>query len=371
MNERKQREIRLATDIIAKLLASENLKIIDGGTNVSYIDVVKREVHVVKFKSDSPLNTESVRLTSLAHEVGHALFTPVDLLHQKIDESYPNLAPFINIVEDVRIERLIKNRFAGLHRIMNEGRLLMYKNGVFGEDAITNPNSLEFINKFILAFKVGISNTNGLILSNVESCVLRYIELHATDKESVIKCAKLLYNLCEYKALPPDELDKFNESINPEKNNSENESESSESCNNSDENISLNETEENNVNFDNDNFNNEENSDESPKEDNNLDEIDNTENTENTDSSNSNEDSNSKENEVEEGNELDPNTILRVLLSISEKLTDDDVNYKKEYDNNILQKLDNELQNHVDNNSRTATISKTFFSNNIIQMYEV
>lgn len=367
MNERKQREIRLATDIIAKLLASENLKIIDGGTNVSYIDVIKREIHVIKFKAESPLNTESVRLTSLAHEVGHALFTPVDLLHQKIDESYPNLAPFINIVEDVRIERLIKNRFAGLHRIMNEGRILMYQNGVFSEQAISNPNDLEFINKFILAFKVGINNTNGLILSNVESCVLRYIELHATDKESVIKCAKLLYNLCEYKTLPPETLQKINESINSENNNDENSNESMDSDSS------------NGENSESDVESGDEASPSSVNEESSSELGDNDSDSKSNESENTSDENHSSINSINEmdekdeksSNEIDPNKILQVLLKISESLQDDDIKYNHEYENNILQTLDNMLQKHVDNHSRTATISKTFFSNNIIQMYEV
>ena len=306
MSIKKQNDIRLATDIIAKLLASENLKIIDGGTTVSYIDVVKREVHVIKFKHDSPLNCQEVRLTSLAHEVGHALFTPIDLLHEKIDESYPNLAPFINIVEDVRIERLIKNRFAGLHRTMNEGRKIMYENGVFGEDAVSDPNNLSYINKFILAFKVGIKNTNGLVLKTHEDCILRYIELHATDKESVIKCAKLLYNLCEYSELPKEE-----QKLSSKKNESNS----------------------------------------------------------NSDSSNEDSESNSNSDSSDEDSEIDKDVLLRMLLTISESQSDDDISYKVDYSNNILEEINKKLENHVDKLTFTATMSKNYFSNNIIRTY--
>lgn len=361
------KEVRAATDIVAKLLATENLKIIDGGTKVSYIDIAKREIHVVKFKNNSELNLPEVRLTSLAHEVGHALFTPIDLLHQKIDENYPNLAPFINIVEDVRIERLIKNRYAGLHRIMNKGRKIMYDNGVFGEDAINNPNGLEYINKFILAFKVGKNNTNGLVLTTFEDCILRYIEIHAINKESVIKCAKILYNLCEFNKLPEDVMKQIMESL--KNNNVEN----SDSESDSDNSMKI------TVNGDEDNL--EENSksgkSDEEKEDNETDGNDSSSSDEKNDDNNeqdSSDESSSEQNsddnsEESEDDGIDPNKLLSLLKKLSDEQNDDDIKFNKEYNENILEKLDKNLENHVDYKSITATISKTFFSNNLIKEY--
>ena len=51
----------------------------------------------------------------VGHEVGHALFTPNEDLYDGIPHS------FVNIVEDVPIEKLMKRRYAGLQSISTVG----------------------------------------------------------------------------------------------------------------------------------------------------------------------------------------------------------------------------------------------------------
>ena len=49
----------------------------------------------------------------VGHEVGHALYTPAD----DWTKDYPNVPPsFINVLEDVRIEKLMKIKYAGLSK---------------------------------------------------------------------------------------------------------------------------------------------------------------------------------------------------------------------------------------------------------------
>lgn len=203
---RKQEEIRRSTDLLAKLLAKENLTIVDGGVDTSCIDTVKRIVHIVKFKASSPLSHKAVRVTSIAHEVGHALFTPRRLMHDNVEKSYPGLHQFINIVEDIRIEKLIRNKYKGLHAIMQEGRKIMLDNGVYGALAIKDPSKLEFINQLIIYTKVGKGNSK-ITLDTRDEYVLRYIERTAVDEKSVVKCAKFLYEYCNFRAENPfDEM---------------------------------------------------------------------------------------------------------------------------------------------------------------------
>lgn len=198
---RRQEEIRQSTDILARLLAIENLTIIDGGVTTSCIDLKHRIVRIVKFPPDSPLATKQVRMTSIAHEVGHAVFTPTNLMHGNVDKKYPRLHVYINIVEDIRIEKLIKNKYMGLHSLMKEGRAIMYRNGVFGEDALEFPNNIAFINKVILYSKVGVEET-GLQLTTTDEAVIKYIERMAIDEPSVVKCAKFLYEYCKERDNP-------------------------------------------------------------------------------------------------------------------------------------------------------------------------
>lgn len=273
--------------------------------------------------------------------MGHALFTPIDLLHDKVEEGFPNLAPFINIVEDVRIERLIKNRFAGLHSLMDRGRKLMYDNEIFGAEAVTDPNSLEYINKFILAFKVGKHNTNGLQLTTEEDCILRYIEIHATDKDSVIKCAKLLYNLCEYKSLPEDVMKEIMEALKNAKLKLKKAKKGDKSSGPKME-IDLSGLDLGDVEFEDG-----EGGDEG----------------EESDGDGDGEDGGDGDNEVT------PNEILNMLLKMGQKQSDSSIKWNKDYGKNILSNIDQNLKKHVDKNAITATITKTFYSDNVIKLY--
>lgn len=49
----------------------------------------------------------------VGHEVGHALYTP--------DESYDAPKDFVNVLEDARIERLMKQRYPGLTKSFYRG----------------------------------------------------------------------------------------------------------------------------------------------------------------------------------------------------------------------------------------------------------
>ena len=193
---RQQEEIRKCTNVLAKLMAKENITIVDGGVSTSMIDLDNRIIYVVTFKPSRPLNCKEVRVTSLAHEVGHALFTPASLMHEAIKDKMPNLSQYVNLVEDIRIEKLIKNQYKGLHKTMQAGRKIMLDNNFYGLSAKLTPNEMEFCNKLIVYTKVGKENS-GITLSSKEECVLRFIERHAIDEPSVIQCAKFLYLFCQ------------------------------------------------------------------------------------------------------------------------------------------------------------------------------
>lgn len=202
--EKKQREIREATDILARLLAVEKLTIIDGGCSTSSIDLENRVLNIVSFDDNSPLSCKEVRITSIAHEVGHAIFTPPSLLHNYVDKKYPNLFPYVNLVEDIRIESLIKGKYRGISLKMKEGRKIMYDNGFYGKEAQENPNKLGTFDKILLFTKVG-ETIGGLNLSQLDKDAVRFIRLNAVDEKSVIKCAKFLHDYCKEK----DSLESF------------------------------------------------------------------------------------------------------------------------------------------------------------------
>lgn len=196
--QKKQRDMKESTDILARLLAIENITIVDGGCTTSSIDLDNRVINIVKFDDDNPLSCKEVRITSIAHEVGHAIFTPLSLLHNSVDKNYPNLFPYINLVEDIRIESLIKGKYRGIHNMMKHGRRIMFDNGYYGKEAQKNINGLKIFDKILLYTKVD-ENINGLQLTDMDKAVIRKIRLTAVNESSVIECAKFLYEYCKEK----------------------------------------------------------------------------------------------------------------------------------------------------------------------------
>ena len=90
---------------LAKLLATEDLVVEHRKVATAQFDVHKR---VLTLPMWSASNTVYDLL--VGHEVGHALFTP--------DEDPPKDVPhsFINIVEDARIEKLMKRKYPGMNK---------------------------------------------------------------------------------------------------------------------------------------------------------------------------------------------------------------------------------------------------------------
>ena len=107
---------------LAKLLATENLTIEHRKVTTAYFDVEKRILCLPIWKSAS----NTVYDLLVGHEVGHALFTPnVDIASFKAPSSY------INVIEDARIEKLIKRKFPGLCKSFFRGYWELHEQDFF------------------------------------------------------------------------------------------------------------------------------------------------------------------------------------------------------------------------------------------------
>ena len=96
---------------LAKLLATENLIIEHKAVDTASFDVKRRVLTLPQWDTDS----NHIYDMLVAHEVGHALHTPNR--NYKLEEKYKGIPhDYVNVVEDARIERLMKQRFAGLNR---------------------------------------------------------------------------------------------------------------------------------------------------------------------------------------------------------------------------------------------------------------
>ena len=101
--------------MLAKLLATENLVIEhDASSKTASFDTQNRVLKLPVLKTES----EYVYNMFCAHEVGHALQTP-ELWKNDVEANVP--FDFVNVVEDVRIEKYIQTKFPGLRKDFARG----------------------------------------------------------------------------------------------------------------------------------------------------------------------------------------------------------------------------------------------------------
>lgn len=100
----------MQNSMIAKLLAKENISVEHGNYRTAFFDVEKRVLGLPMWKDMG----KDVYDLLVGHEVGHALETPADGWHDSVKEIPGCPRSYINIVEDIRIEKLIQRRYPGL-----------------------------------------------------------------------------------------------------------------------------------------------------------------------------------------------------------------------------------------------------------------
>lgn len=89
----------------------------------------------------------------IAHEVGHAIWS--DYSKDELQEYKAKYGPIFNIIEDIRIENLLKKRFPGLGEIFSEGYDRLFQNGLFGKDLQDRTPEFHFFDRINLKFKIG------------------------------------------------------------------------------------------------------------------------------------------------------------------------------------------------------------------------
>ena len=138
-----------ATDLSARLLATENLSVIRARTRTASFDIKSRILTLPMWKDMTP----EIEDMLVGHEVGHALYTDDDYL-VPLKET-PKLHSYMNVLEDVRIEKLIKRKYPGLRKRMNEGYKQLNDRDFFGTKQVQNFEELLLIDKINLYFKAG------------------------------------------------------------------------------------------------------------------------------------------------------------------------------------------------------------------------
>ncbi len=137
--------------LLAKLLASENLTVEHGNYPTASMDVKNRVLRLPIWKEMSG----SLYDLMVLHEVGHALYTPEDGWHESASNKGNGYKSFLNVVEDARIERKIKDKYPGGRRSFTDGYLDLIKKDFFGLKNV-DPNDLNLIDRINLHCKGGM-----------------------------------------------------------------------------------------------------------------------------------------------------------------------------------------------------------------------
>ncbi len=167
---------------LARLLATENLIVEHRNTSTAMFDVDRRVLTLPNWDKAS----DTVFDMLVGHEVGHALFTP--------NEDWRDVAncpkDFVNVIEDARIEKLMKRKYPGLRKSFAGG----YKElndmdffSILDEDLST----FSLIDRINLHFKVGAS---ALIPFSIEEKVFVARTDLAETFEEVLTIAEDVFN---------------------------------------------------------------------------------------------------------------------------------------------------------------------------------
>ena len=179
-----------AKSFLAKLLATENISVEHKKVKTAYFDVKSRLLVLPIWKDMN----EDITDLLIAHEVGHALFTPQAGWEDAIKErNIPK--SFLNVIEDARIEKLIKRKYPGLSQSFIKGYRDLINNDFFGTKDKDLDNML-LIDRLNIHFKSSHVESPLTFSDNYENDVVSRMEKLETF-EDVIELAEELSKYCK------------------------------------------------------------------------------------------------------------------------------------------------------------------------------
>ena len=177
-----QQEIRSQ---LAKLLATEDIVVEHKQVSSAQFNVQTRVLTLPVWEKAS----HDVYDMLVGHEVGHALFTPDE--DWWLDYDVPQ--SIVNVVEDARIEKLMKRKYLGLAKSFHKGYTELHQNDFFelnGEDL----NTFNLADRANLYFKIG--SFLDISFSTPEKEIIDLIQ-NAETFTQTLSAAETLYNFCK------------------------------------------------------------------------------------------------------------------------------------------------------------------------------
>tara|TARA_R110000868_G_scaffold79197_1_gene225456 strand:+ start:851 stop:3421 length:2571 start_codon:yes stop_codon:yes gene_type:complete len=195
-----------ATSLLAQYLARENLTVVHNATaHTASIDLANRVLELPTWDTSSVgAQAKPVYHGLVGHEVAHALHTPAkewveaqsEIAGVGSSERARAVAQdFVNVVEDARIEKIIKREFPGLKSDFAHMYDTMWKMDAFQCKA-KDLNTMRFIDRLNLHYKVGIHAGVTVPFTDVERETIKRID-RAVSFRDVVDIAKDLYTAAQ------------------------------------------------------------------------------------------------------------------------------------------------------------------------------
>ena len=178
---------------LARLLSTESIAVVhDPKISTAFFDLKARSLHLPVWKDV----TNALYDMLVGHEVAHALWTGADdwrtgieTVQSRTGVSRETAAGTLNVVEDARIERMIKDKFPGLRRDFHSGYGTLHARGFFGD--LSRIPTLGFADRVNLHFKIGLHLGTAVPFSAAEAPIVAAVEA-ATTWSDVVDAAVAL-----------------------------------------------------------------------------------------------------------------------------------------------------------------------------------
>ena len=177
--------------LLSKLMAREDLKVIESNFETASFDPKNRILRLPLLKEEF----NDAAALYIGHEIGHALYTPDCFSHDPENADLEDISdiPFsiLNIVEDVRIERMVREFYPGLVNDFIKGYKQLVEEGFFGIENIEDLNTLKFLDR--INIKAKLNNSVSIDFSLKESLIFEKVKSTKTF-EDVIEVSRDIMN---------------------------------------------------------------------------------------------------------------------------------------------------------------------------------
>ena len=183
---------------LAKLLATEDLIVENKKVETAQFDVHNRVLTLPQWEKAS----NNVYDALVSHEVGHALYTPDREWFKEVQIPQQ----YVNVCEDIRIEKLMKRRYAGLTKTFFTGYHELSDDDFFNL-ADEDVDAMGLADRINIDAKIG--HWNDVHFTEKEKEIRSLI--HNTETfDDVLKVSQILFDYCKAEM---EELQKLNEEL--------------------------------------------------------------------------------------------------------------------------------------------------------------